>query len=636
MQEWHTLRSTYYKGQFRFTCRTSNCIRKWAFFYRWGAIPQRGNSCDTCWVLWYDVFHESGNTHEGKEVDEYSCLSRTRRKNLSTDISKLVMRLVRHYDQDEREPDGADHGNSIHPKLLWASEFEDHENFLTRIGYAAFRKVAARQGSSTVQIQRIPYCTLVQFRHTHLWTHRTRIDESRWNLPLQGNFSKKEIEHYSKDSQHLDLHQGYLSEADGNRSSSHSPPQPQQLSSESASTGTGKLVRSPSVMMEERENLVDVTDAQCPTGTWKLVRATEHSVQKQPEFENDLRPVGVRQDAIFEDEVQMKEINEKLVKLKSGSCPKSIRDDLKDDNLTFGEESSRVIYEMGNMELIELRRTTDTVQSHSCLSHVPTGLKFCQCGVCLRPDEETISRIRATFQALTAPYYVAASESLKEQEARRTKNGKTTIGKQWVAKRGAKKHHYASILERWQGDQINRDAQLKINWTDFCCRYFDYLTTIDNGPEAPYHQRNRYENTITMSCNCPILQSGPMKNRSGYRAATTALRTLRDEQGRTNLIHSPKKIMSATTQYASSKNPGVSKLAQRKLANSHRNYRELIIRLTQPNATHKRQTQPNTTNNNPKQRKTTQNNLEQMKTNYNTQKQFWTIFRITLRHLKST
>ena len=107
--------------------------------------------------------------------------------------------------------------------------------------------------------------------------------------------------------------------------------------------------------------------------------------------------MGVRQDAIFEDKVQMKEINEKLEKLKSGSCSKSIRDDLKDDNLTCGEKSSRGIYEMGNMELIELRRTTDIVQCHSCLSHVPTGLQFCQCGVCLRPDEETTTRIKARF-----------------------------------------------------------------------------------------------------------------------------------------------------------------------------------------------------------------------------------------------
>ena len=82
----------------------------------------------------------------------------------------------------------------------------------------------------------------------------------------------------------------------------------------------------------------------------------------------------------------MNEISEKLEKLKSVSCSTSIRDDLKDDNVIFIEGSSRVIYEMGNMELFELRQTTDTIQCHSCLRHVPRGLKFCECGMCLRPD----------------------------------------------------------------------------------------------------------------------------------------------------------------------------------------------------------------------------------------------------------
>ena len=149
--------------------------------------------------------------------------------------------------------------------------------------------------------------------------------------------------------------------------------------------------------------------------------------------------------------------------MKSGSCSKSIRDNLKDDSLTFGEESSRVIYEMGNMELIELRRTTDTVQRHSCLSHVPTGLQFCQCGVCLRPDEETTSRIKARF--LSFDKLCRENKALHGTRGSENKNGKMTIGKQWMPKEVQKKHNYASILERWRGDQIYRDSQLKINWT---------------------------------------------------------------------------------------------------------------------------------------------------------------------------
>ena len=90
--------------------------------------------------------------------------------------------------------------------------------------------------------------------------------------------------------------------------------------------------------MEEEENLVDRIDTQCPTGTVKLVRDTEHCVQKQPTFENDLRVEGVPQDAIFQDAEQMKDITEQLEKLKSGSCSKSSRDGSKDDNVIFASE----------------------------------------------------------------------------------------------------------------------------------------------------------------------------------------------------------------------------------------------------------------------------------------------------------
>ena len=60
------------------------------------------------------------------------------------------------------------------------------------------------------------------------------------------------------------------------------------------------------------------------------------------------------QDASLQDEAKMNEINEKFEKLIMGSCAKSIRYDLSKSKMIFSEESSRAIYEMGNMELIEL------------------------------------------------------------------------------------------------------------------------------------------------------------------------------------------------------------------------------------------------------------------------------------------
>ena len=90
---------------------------------------------------------------------------------------------------------------------------------------------------------------------------------------------------------------------------------------------------------------------------------------------------------------------------RKGSRTTSILEDLgkPENSVKFSEESRRVIHEMGNIELHELGQILRTVQCHPCLKHIPEGLTFCVCGVCLRPDEETIKRIKAKFQALTVP-----------------------------------------------------------------------------------------------------------------------------------------------------------------------------------------------------------------------------------------
>ena len=119
-------------------------------------------------------------------------------------------------------------------------------------------------------------------------------------------------------------------------------------------------------------NKDDTTDAQCSTSVGQLSRDTETPVAQKPKFEIDLRVEGVPQNVISKDEEQMKEINKTSEKLTSNSCTKSIRDDLKKTgDMLFSEESSRMIYEMGNMEVFELRQISVTTQCRSCLKHVP-------------------------------------------------------------------------------------------------------------------------------------------------------------------------------------------------------------------------------------------------------------------------
>ena len=122
-------------------------------------------------------------------------------------------------------------------------------------------------------------------------------------------------------------------------------------------------------------------------------------LRKKPQFEIDLR-------RFYQDKEKMKEIIEKLVTI----CRKC--------NMIFSEESSRAIYEMGNMELIELKQTSATIQCLSCLKHVPKGLNMCPCGVWLRPNHSTMDRIRAAFAALKTLHYrsiVILSRGMKER-----------------------------------------------------------------------------------------------------------------------------------------------------------------------------------------------------------------------------
>ena len=80
----------------------------------------------------------------------------------------------------------------------------------------------------------------------------------------------------------------------------------------------------------------------------------------------DLRVEGVTQDAILQDKANTQEIN----RVKAGSNKISMRNDLAKGNMIFSEESSRAIFEVGNVELIELKKTSETIQCLSCLKCV--------------------------------------------------------------------------------------------------------------------------------------------------------------------------------------------------------------------------------------------------------------------------
>ena len=120
-----------------------------------------------------------------------------------------------------------------------------------------------------------------------------------------------------------------------------------------------------------------------------------------------------------------------------------------------------------------------TTQCHSCLKHLPEGLKFCRCGASLRPDEDTINRIQRRFKALIVPYYFARLYRSRGKKCGEQK--RQTY--HWIAEdamRGAVKHNEnknPSISVRWMTDEQNRSSQMAHGWTEAYCRYLDYLVS---------------------------------------------------------------------------------------------------------------------------------------------------------------
>ena len=205
-----------------------------------------------------------------------------------------------------------------------------------------------------------------------------------------------------------------------------------------------------------------------------------------------------------------------------------------DKSIKFSEQSSRTIHELDNIELHEPGQISRTVQCHSCLKHVQEGLIFCSCGICLRPDEEQIQSIKARVQAMTVSYYLARvnfSRGKRHGEAQWQRDHWKAMN----ARRGARRKGHDSIVIRWQEDEKYRHFQKVHGWTEFR-RHLDHLTMIDISDTAPWHQRHRYESTITLVCNDVDRQAGPMRARKDFKSTPRTLTSLRQEQGRQNFL----------------------------------------------------------------------------------------------------
>ena len=64
--------------------------------------------------------------------------------------------------------------------------------------------------------------------------------------------------------------------------------------------------------------------------------------------------------------------------------------------MVFSKESSRALFEMGNVELIELKKSS--IQCPSCIHHVFEGTLLCICGKLMKPDQDVMNQTNEAFE----------------------------------------------------------------------------------------------------------------------------------------------------------------------------------------------------------------------------------------------
>ena len=216
--------------------------------------------------------------------------------------------------------------------------------------------------------------------------------------------------------------------------------------------------------------------------------STERPVSGQPtgsfpqleEIDIDLRVSGLPH-AIVKQAENFR-VRELVKKIESHPHRKALQADLQQNNVhnPFSDNSKAMIREMGNVELFELCETIPKVQCSHCLLYWNQGMISCTCGQFLVGSESRRKFNKLRLDALSIPHNV-----IKKVRPHGARHGKTKAKKQYhiainAWKRCRKRvdgqeEHYEGIHDRFLRDQVYRESQLKIGWTEQKCIEMDKL-----------------------------------------------------------------------------------------------------------------------------------------------------------------
>ena len=225
-------------------------------------------------------------------------------------------------------------------------------------------------------------------------------------------------------------------------------------------------------------------------------------------------------------------VQELVKKIESHPHREAFQADLQQNNVynPFSNNSKAMIRALGNVELFELCETAPKVQFSHCLPYWKQGIVCCTCGQFLVESESRRKFNELRLDALCIPHCV-----IKNQRCHGARYGRTEEQKEyhmaWNAwKRCCKRvdsqgEHFSGIHDRFLRDQVYRESQFAIGWTEQKCIEMDELAKQDHTYHLSTEKFKRYQGQWYPTLN-KSAQNGPMRLRPDFRAAVSLKKTV--------------------------------------------------------------------------------------------------------------
>ena len=263
---------------------------------------------------------------------------------------------------------------------------------------------------------------------------------------------------------------------------------------------------------------------------------SEHQFTQLEEIDIDFRMYGLPH-AVVKAAEHLR-VQELVKKIENHPHREALQANLQQNSIynPFSDDSKAMIRELDNVELFELCETIPKVQCSQCLLCWNQGVLYCTCGHFLVESESRRKFIKLRLDALSIPHYVIAKVRYHGAPHGKTEDQKEyqkafTAWKRCRKRIDGQEEHYKGILDRFLRDQVHRESQLAIGWTEQKCTEMDESAKQDH----TYHlskkeiQKDTKDNGIL-----PLNKSGknaPIRLRPDFRAAVSLKNRLHRESG---------------------------------------------------------------------------------------------------------